>query len=89
VDAIVLTLQADVAALKAQVAALLAKLSQAANAGQYPAPALPTDSAAAIAQAKSDIEILTSQIATALTPPASGTGTTGVTGVTGSSVKPV
>ena len=61
-DAVVQTLQGDVATLKTQVAAVLAKLSAAAT--------LPADDAAAIAQANKDIEELNSQIASALPPPA-------------------
>ena len=61
-DAVVQTLQSDVATLKTQVAAVLAKLAGAAT--------LPADDAAAITQANKDIEELNSQIASALPPPA-------------------
>jgi hypothetical protein len=63
-DAVVTTLQGDVATLKTQVAAVLAKLSGVS---------LPADDAAAIAQANSDLAALNSQIATALTPPVPAT----------------
>ena len=69
-DAVVTTLQSDVATLKTQVGALLAAIQT---------PSLPADDAAAIAQANSDISALNSQMAAALNPPAA-TGPTGVTG---------
>lgn len=65
-DAVVTTLQSDVATLKTQVGALLAAVST---------PSLPADDAVAIAQVNSDISALNSQIATVLNP-----GVTGATG---------